>query len=71
MRYQVFDNNRPADCKHCKVHKSWGSSTFDTFKAANEYAQKWLGEYAGLALHPNQPVYYSGYGDLIEIRTIE
>jgi len=67
--FQIFDNNKPADCHHHKVHCTWGNSKFDTFEEAQEYARLWLGEMCDLV--PDKPrvkVDYSGYGDFIEIR---
>lgn len=72
MKYQVFDGNKPADCHGHKVDKSWDKSIFDTFEEAYFYAQNWLGQnYAGMVLKLNTPADYSGYGDIIEIRSIK
>lgn len=65
--YQVFDNGKPADYKHCNVHKSWDNSKFPTWQAAMAYARKWLGAYV-VPLKINTPADYSGYGDRIEVR---
>lgn len=74
--FTVFDNGKPADCFHHKVHPSWKQSTFNTFEEALEYARKWLapmgGSYdgkEGVVLEVNTPYDYSGCGDLIEIRS--
>ncbi len=75
--YQVLENDKPADCKHCKVHDSWHTSKFATFEEALKYARKWLGQFGGssddsysngIILEVNKPYLYSGYGDSIEIR---
>lgn len=72
MKYQVLDNNRPADCFHCKVHESWNKSKYDTFDEALNYARKWLGFYGTcVVLKPNTPWDYDGFGDMIEIREVE
>ena len=71
IMYQVFDNGKPADCLHCKVHESWNKSAYDTFEEALEYANKWLGMYGGVVLKLNTPWDYSGYGDMIEIREVD
>lgn len=86
MKYQVFDNNKPADYKHCKVHNSWSNSKFHTFGAAFEYACKWLGNHNKILIDLydednktqseyvsliNVPIDYSGYGDTIEIREVK
>lgn len=70
--FQVFDNNKPADCHHHGVHKSWDNSKFNTFDEAQEYARKWLGQVAGdlVPEEVNEKIDYSGYGDTIEIREI-
>ena len=70
--FQVFDNNKPADCKHHKVDASWANSKFDTYAQAHEYALYWLhlDFDCGLVLLLNTPYNYSGYGDMIEIREV-
>lgn len=73
VKYQVFDNGKPADCHHHpKVHSSWDRSVFDTLAEAQAYARKWLGIYAPSGPIPvDTPWDYSGMGDVIEIRTIQ
>ena len=68
ITYQVFDNDKPADCRHHNVHSSWNNSTFDSLEKASCYADKWLGYKASLV--PDTPFDYSGYGNIIEIRKI-
>ena len=75
MKYQVLDNDKPADCFNHKVDKSWNTNVFDTFDEALEYARAWLAPYggsydgkSGIVLKVNEPYDYSGYGDMIEIR---
>jgi len=68
--YQVLDCNRPADCDHCNVDKSWDKSTFDTEAEAQEYAARWLGHYDDVCpLSINTSTDYNGMGDRIEIRS--
>jgi len=71
--FQVFDNDRPADCFNHEVHKSWEQSKFKTFDEALEYARNWLGYPEGdiPPLELNVPWDYSGYGDKIEIREVK
>lgn len=73
MKYQVFDNGKPADCHHHKVDASWANSTFSLAAEAVDYACKWLNweSVMGVLLEVNKPYDYSGYGDFIEIRRIE
>lgn len=71
MAYQVLDNGKPADCHHHKVHFTWDQSTFDTLAGALAHARNWLGAHGhGVVLKVNEPVDYSGYGDMIEIREV-
>ena len=67
-RYQVLDNNKPAQYPYCNVSPSWNKSIYDSWEEAHEYAQKWLGDFAGCELKPNEPYNYSGAGDTIEIK---
>lgn len=72
--YQVFDNNKPADCFHHDVHGTWFKSKYETFAEAFEYATRWINlrDVNGCVfLKPDVPWDYSGYGDMIEIRTVE
>jgi hypothetical protein len=70
--FQVFDNEKPADCEHHNVNKSWSCSIFSSFKEARVYAKNWLGgSFEELApKKPNVKINYSGYGDTIEIREV-
>ena len=68
--FAVYDNGKPAKFPECKVDKSWSNNEFETFDAAVEYANKWLGPYGGELLVLGKPNDYSGYGDVIEIREI-
>lgn len=69
--FQVFDNNRPADCRHCAVGKDWNKSCYPTFKEAYAYAEQWLGDTYKLPDNwDGSPFNYSGYGDTIEIRKV-
>ena len=45
-RYQVLDNNKPAQYPYCNVSPSWNKSIYDSWEEAHEYAQKWLAIYA-------------------------
>ena len=69
--YQVFDNEKLADCISHKVDLTWKNSSFKTLKEARAYARNWLGLWApGILLKVNKPFDYSGYGDIIEIRKV-
>lgn len=72
-RFQVLDNNEPADCHHFKLDPSWDKSVFDTFEQAEEYALEWLGLYAPDKgeLKPNTPYCYSGAEDYLEILVVD
>lgn len=73
MKYQVFDNDKPADCYHHSVSDTWNRSKFNTLKEARQYAMNWLGRFwaPDFQLEPNTPYDYSGHGDKIEIRTVD
>jgi hypothetical protein len=81
MRYQVFDNGKPADSSGHKVHPSWNNSIFPTYHDAVRYVVKWLGwdwcssedDINSLAMCIRKDIHYdySGYGDVIEIRDIK
>lgn len=43
MKYQVLENNKPCDCKHFPVDKSWEKSTYDSLDEARDYLNNWLG----------------------------
>jgi hypothetical protein len=70
--YQVLENGKPCDCNHHKVHSSWNKSSYSTFEEAQEYAMKWLGEYAPPkgTLKLNTAYHYTGSDDYIEIKEI-
>jgi hypothetical protein len=71
-KYQVLNNDKPADCNNFKVHDSWVESKFDTFEKAHDYALKWLGGYnTGIVLQLNVPFDFTGCGDTIIIKEIE
>ena len=73
IKYQVIDNNKPAQYPDHNVDRSWKNSIFDTFEEAEKYCKKWLGEYY-LDKVPeccNQPIQYNDKGDEIEIRRVE
>jgi hypothetical protein len=79
--YQVFENNKPCDeIGYPELKgKGWTNSQFTNFEDARNYAWTWLGQYAcmdddgenGIALEPDKPVNYNGFGDMIEIKTIK
>lgn len=74
MFYGVYDNGKPASEKgfpNLKGKGCWTNHTFLTFEGAQEYARAWLGQFAPSPefLKINQPYDYSGYGDVIEIRS--
>jgi len=71
--YQVFDNEKPADCFNydSKYGSYWSISIYRTFEEACDYANRWLGKLSeGVVFTLNKPYDYSGYGDIIEIRDI-
>ena len=41
MKYQVFQDGKPADCHNFDVHESWSKSTYNTFDDAVAYAHRW------------------------------
>lgn len=75
MKYQVFENDKPADNKRFSYLKGldWNNSSFDTFEEALKYAKSWLGDFDSIPPNfaPNQKYDYSGYGDTIEICMVE
>lgn len=74
MKYQVFDNDKPADEIGFPEIRGfgWKTSKFDTFNEAKEYACKWFDFFAeGLKFELNRPEDYSGYGDKVEIKEVE
>lgn len=76
MKYQVFDNDKPADSNSYPKLKSggWDNSIFDSLDEAQNYANSWLGHFDGcddIFLEVGEKLDYSGYGDYIEIRAIE
>jgi len=73
MSYEVYDNGRLAHHKyHRDVSIEWDHPPCATFEEAKSYARNWLGEFSSLCPDkPNQPIDYSGYGDIIEIREIK
>jgi hypothetical protein len=76
-KFNVYDNGRPAKSSSFSKWKrgkssnsDWANHSFASFEEAQQYADKWLGDYAA-PLTVNQPYDYSGYGDLVEIREEE
>jgi len=42
MKYQVFQDNEPADCFHQNnISRTWNNSIFDSFEEAIKYAIHW------------------------------
>jgi hypothetical protein len=78
MKYQVFDNDLPADCHHHKILESWSNSIFNSYLEAVDYCIQWLGldplcltkEEFSVNIPVNTKYDYSGYGDILEIREI-
>jgi len=74
VSYRVLDGGKEAgriSLAFRHYHKSWPErATFETFEEAEEYANKWLGMHGPLYLLINEPVDYSGMGDMIEIREV-
>lgn len=69
MKYQVFDNGKPAELPEL----CWNVSRFDTFEEAKEYTELWLGEFSPIAsnIQLNSPLAYNSFGDTIEIREVQ
>jgi len=73
--FEVFDNGKTADSRGFPSLSSIApeSNKFDSFDSALEYATWWCGgksDSTMLPLLPDIPWDYSGYGDMIEIRTV-
>lgn len=62
--YIVYDNNKPAVLNT----KTFSSNTFATLKDAKEYVNLWLGFDVDISFEEKYD--YSGYGDIIEIRSL-
>lgn len=74
MPFQVFDSGKPADKSGYPsvIGEDWNTSSYTFFQEAYEYACHWLGHHAGkVPQKPDIAIDYSGYGDLIEIRTVK
>lgn len=76
MKFQVFDNGKPASITGFPSLKgNWPTHIFDTFEAAQAYTKEWLGGEGhdqSVPREPNVGVDYSGYGDVITIfQTVE
>lgn len=76
MRFQVFDNGKPASIVGFPFLKDsdWSTHIFATFEEAQAYARSWLGDadQAHVPLEPNFGIDYSGCGDIITIfQTVE
>ena len=70
--FTVYDSGKSANNKGFPQlkNKGWVQNSFSTLNEAIDYARNWLGEYAAICpTEPNKPVDYSGYGDMIEIRS--
>lgn len=71
MSYEVYDNGRLAGHPYHNVSSVWTHPICKTFEQAQEWAKKWLGQYASLVpMYPDEKMDYSGCGDTIEIRSI-
>jgi len=46
MKFVVYENEVKAQYPDSQVHKSWNCCVFDTFEEAEDYAIKWLNEFA-------------------------
>ncbi len=68
--FQVFDNDKPAEMKRSTL---WANSVFQHFEDAHKYARRWIGPGREDCVpdKPDKKVDYSGYGDTIEIKTLE
>ena len=58
MKYQVFEEDRPADCFHCKVHTSWDNSIFESFEEACKYAIYWAYPYNKAIINDEYETYW-------------
>lgn len=47
MKYQVFENDKPADCHNYALHHSWHTSKFDTLEEAIAYLIKYFHPFIG------------------------
>jgi len=68
MKYVVMDNNRKAQFPEIKVDPSWNQAAHNSFDEALAYAKKWTAQ-DDLSLKLNEPLDYSGFGDIIVICT--
>lgn len=74
MRYAVFNNGRLAQYPDCpNVDQSWNKGIHETFEGAKGYAKAWLGFFSPVIndIEVNEPIDYSGFGDIIEIREVK
>ena len=68
MKYQVFEGDKPADCFHTNVNKSWNKSIYDSFEEACIYAIFWcwpIGGEEGREYAKN--AYYSHYQNVMKL----
>lgn len=67
--FQVLDNGKPAEMRNSDM---WGDSIFQHFHQAQTYVRRWLGSsfYHCVPQRPDQKIDYSGYGDIIEIKSL-
>lgn len=64
----VYDNDKPCSVEGFKVHESWKTHKFETFKEALEYLKDWLGDFDTLPdNYDGQPYEYGSYGDTVKI----
>lgn len=67
--FQVLENGKAAEMKDTVL---WANSIFQHFHQAQAYVQRWVGP-IGESFVPNRPdqkIDYSGYGDMIEIKSL-
>lgn len=72
MNFCVYDNSKPASGEGFPYLKrvEWACHSYKSFPEALTYTKEWLG-HLSIVLPDDwqgQPLDYSGYGDMIEIR---
>ena len=77
-KYGVYQNDKPANCRNFNVDSSWCISEYKLIVDAIKYMNNWLGHYElkeyknnPRAMPMNTKIDFNGYGDTIEIRSVE
>ena len=71
--WKVYDSGKPADTSgYPGMQPDWPNSEFATIEEAQNYAMKWLGEWAPKSRYDLTPgkTYVYGMGNWIEIREV-